>query len=636
MKYEAYKPRLSFPNLTGNNDLNRYLANIDIDKAKYDILVNSPEENSSFLMPGIPLVYNYFKDNEGINCCIVGDYDADGVTATSIVYLTLCNIFPQLFYNINYYIPHRINDGYGLSISIIDKLLESGVNTIITVDNGIKAHEAVKYAKEKEIYVILTDHHEVGETIPEADILVHPGLEPYPFAGISGATVAYKMCSSFLEYYKSDIEQRNENEDFFVNEAYSPKNSEDKEFFEDIMNNYDDNFHQLSEYILQLATISIVSDVMPVGNADETLLAVNENRYLLKKGLRSMQETPSWRLKRIFQMAQIQYETMDETTIGFYLGPVINAVGRLDDATEAVAALVSSTDDMVILKTSWMIYLNNQRKELKKEYYQKVEKIISLQDETAAVVVCCDEVHEGLIGIIAGNIKDKYQKPALIFAATTENGEKAWKGSCRSIDIVNIYQLLSDIDNELPHAIVKFGGHAGAAGLTVLDKYFDEFNHELQARVSRITEHLETVIQYQKILPQSIPEFAKSLSIIKPLGNGLPKPILKTETTINQIDFFFGSGHVKLSNAFKEEYWLYGELETFLEETELLDGFKQIMNNTQKKIDEGATPDEAQKSHWERWKANDSKMFELIMEMDYGQFMGQIGPVPSMLEYKRI
>lgn len=599
MNYIPYKTKFIREKLTTNTKLDEYLVNIGFDKELTELLKNPPKENDYHLLHDLDKMVIEMKSlPKDTVFTIVGDYDADGCTSTAILYLGLTKVgFP-----VHYYIPHRIQNGYGISEKIVDKINEEYPDTkiIITCDNGIAASDAIKYAKSKGYKVYLTDHHTPNfDNLPNADYIIHPALPGYPFAEISGATVAYKVVQALIEVFEID----------------------------DI---------ELSEYILQLAAISVVSDVMPVGHKDISIMQVNENRTILQKGITLMRERPNWRLKLMFNMFKIQGETLDETTIGFYIAPVINAVGRLDNAAEAVAFLIAQTNDIAILKCSIMGYLNEERKELKNKSLKEVKE--TLDDTKASIIIKSKELHEGIVGIIAGNLADQYQKPSIVFSQCEIDGNVAWKASGRSIEGVNLYELLSSIKNDNSDLIYKFGGHAGAAGLTVLDKYILNFENAFNDKVEALGK-IETKKYYLFINANDIAEFAKALVEIKPLGNGLPKPVIRIpDMVINQYDFFFGSSHVKLSNRSRNEFWLYGALESFMSIPTHLVDFSKTKDNTEKKMETlKISRLEAKKSRWERWETKHSNKptYEIICEVDYGNFMNSIGPIFSVLEYSR-
>lgn len=605
MNYLPYKTRFTRSKITSSSILDTYLNNIGYDEDTIQLLIHEPQENDYHLMHDLDKMVNYitelYKQIPKYNTVftIVGDYDADGATSTSILYLILV----KLGFIVHYYIPHRIHDGYGLKEKIVDKIIElySDTNIIITCDNGIAAVDAVKYANEKGFQVFITDHHKPDmNNLPNADYIVHPALPGYPFAEISGATVAYKIAKALMD-----------------------------------KNGIHDN--ELSEYILQLAAISVVSDVMPVASKDIDVMRVNENRTILKNGIKLMRENPNWRLKTMFKMLKIQGETLDETTIGFYVAPVINAVGRLDDASEAVAFLTAESEDKAILKCSIMDYLNKERKKLKSESLEIVKKTLDISKP--ALIVKAEDIHEGIIGIIAGNLVDAYQKPAVIFAKCEVDGKRAWKASARSTEDINLYKVLSEINDKKADVIYAFGGHAGAAGLTVLDVHIDEFIEMFQEYIAS-TNRTDINKYYIPITADNINKFAKALVEIKPLGNGLPKPLINTHIPINQYDFFYSSKHVKISYSYyKTELWLFSALDEFLSNKNNILNFIKVSDNTEKRLLQNKllTHKEAEDGRWERWKTDDNIInvfFDCILELDYGPFMGNVSTILSAITCK--
>lgn len=596
-----WKPILSKPTTelgVGNNYCEKYLNYLGVNEELYTLLLNPPTEHSAMLMDGmeelIPALLDDIK--QGRRIVIAGDYDADGVTATTILYQSIKHLGGV----VDYIIPHRIHDGYGLNVNMIKKM-KSNADVIITCDNGISAHEAINEAKSYGIKVYVTDHHTPGAVLPNADIIVHPALGKYPFAFISGATVTYKIAQCLM------LERP------------------DKE---------------LSDYFLQLASISIVSDVMPVASMDIETMKMNENRGLLNAGIESMKKSLNWRLQILFEMMNINADEMDETTIGFYVSPVINAVGRLDDASGAVQFMTAETKDQAILKCSIMTYLNEERKKLKKKYYTEVKS--SLDTSQSAIIVQHKEIHEGLIGIIAGNLADEYARPAVVFAQTEveyEDGtiEKAWKASSRS-NTVHLYECLAQIETAHPETIYRFGGHAGAAGLTVLDSKFDDFKTYFLEEVEKKNAADTEVKYYLFVAAQDVEDFGKSLKKLKPFGNGFPKPVIKTKMLVTKVDAFNASKHVKLSNTFNNELWLYGAYDEF-KESGFLDSFTEAMNNKQKLMfEKGFTEEEAEDNKWQRYRVDanvDNLKLDMFLELDYGFFRGEEKTQTRVLEYTK-
>lgn len=560
-----------------------------------ELLANPPKEND----------YHLLSDNKetceklislanegGHHVAIIGDYDADGVTSTSILYLSLQKIGLE----VDYYIPHRVQDGYGLSIGIIDKILEkwSDVDVIMTCDNGIAAKPAVDYAKEKGMFVIVTDHHSINQEVypDKADLIVHPDHKgSYPFRDISGAQVAWKISRELFELASID----------------------DK---------------PLENYLFQLMTVSIVSDVMPVGSPKVEEMKYNENRSLLRRGIEMLRTCPDIHWKYIFQAMNIDPTTIDETTIGFYIAPAINATGRLVSAEIAVKALTAKKEAELSKYSSMMVYYNTCRKEMK---YDLLEDTKNMIDDSKPVIILRYEMPEGLVGIIAGNYADKYKRPCFVFGPTEVDGKKAWKGSARSPEYCNwnCFENLC-LTQKKTESILKFGGHAGAAGLTVMDEDFETFENALMDTARHINvKHNEYSFYDMELSIKDFTEIKEELASLKPFGPGIPKPVIKTESKIWKIDLFFKSNHVKLSLTGGQEIWLYGELQSFLAKNDISRAYRMIKTNVEKT---------GKAERWESWmiKKGRSLKWEIVAEYDVEAGAGSINLVPGNAKLRQI
>lgn len=614
MKTNVIKPT-STTSFTGNAVIDKFLTGKGLDAETYELLLNPIPEHSPWLFHGMrEIVDSLYADALiGARICIIGDYDADGITSTSILYLML----DAYGANVDFIIPHRINDGYGLSKKLVDKAInEKGAEVILTCDNGIVAFEAVEYAKEKGLKVYVTDHHEPQETLPDAHVIIHPSLG-YPFASISGCEVAYKIAQAMFEAYP--LEKPNKRD-------------------------------ELIKYFTQLAGISIVSDVMPVGAYTHEEMKVNENRGLLKKAIGIMKKEIDPRINHLLEAQALHHKNMDETMIGFNISPVLNACGRMADAEVAVHLLIAKDERDIELYGSLAESYNQIRKEETTTTYKKA---VELVDKTKPILVIRTEAHEGLIGIIAGKISEQFQKPSIIFAAAEiedEDGNilKAWKGSARS-NSVNIFETINKIDKQY---VYKFGGHAGAAGMTILDDCFEEFEKQLIEIVEKdTTESTETDLDVVSCDLTQINGTGKALNLLKPFGNGFQKPVVETVAKVNQVDYFYSSGHVKISYwssaTGSVEFWLYGEMENF-QNASLIPDFTKTMDNMAKKQKElGLSAEEAWASHWERWQAktivdNDGNIvkrvvpieLDMLLELDYGvNFNGVDSVLTRTLQY---
>ena len=361
---------------------------------------------------------------------VYGDYDVDGTTATSIVYLFL----KQFGLEANYFIPHRFKDGYGISIEGIEKAIESDAKLIVSVDCGITAVDEAKYAKEKGIDLIICDHHNAGDVIPDAVAVLDPKRPDctYPFDGLSGAGVAYKLVQATLT-------------------ALGLNGSNASQF-------------------LDLVAISIASDIVPL---------VDENRVLMRQGLKLINETPRTGIKALANLIKMEIGSISTSQIVFSLGPRINAAGRMGDATKAVELLISDTDETAAQQARELEDINKKRRDKDSETMKGALEIIEQDvnvDKASVVVLHNDDWHLGVIGIVASRIVDLYCRPTVMLS--TVDGQI--KGSARSIKGFNIYNALKQCDDLL----LQFGGHEFAAGLTMEECNLEEFKVRLQEVVS--------------------------------------------------------------------------------------------------------------------------------------------------------
>lgn len=524
---------------------------------------------------------------------IVGDYDLDGIAATSIMQLGLEHAGAV----VDRYIPDRFKDGYGLSMNIVDKI-KSKTDILITVDNGIAAVEAVAYAKKLKLQVIVTDHHTPQSVLPDADALVHPALPGTSFREISGATVAYKLMLHLLE------------------------SSDEKTDDESLKNT-----------LLQYAALSIVSDVMPIASNDLPMMKINENRWLLKEGLNQMNDQRcDFRLKILFKMLKI--DVIDETAIGFTIAPTLNATGRLANADHGVQLLTAKQPIDARKAAAYANYLNQERKAITAKMVELFSKtMMPLSD---CLVVADDNMHEGLSGLIAGRFCKNLDLTTIVFAAAETESGSIWKGSARSNGTFDLYKALETLDMEEPGLLVSFGGHAGAAGVSIRRHRLADFKIKFNGIAHRMAKP-KTEDQIQEIQEDHLMMVGKALKEYKPFGEGFRAPVVKVNTSINQLDLFYSSGHAKVTSvASKIEYWFYNDLEKVLN-LGYFDGFKKINDNLEKKISEDKlTYEEALAAHWERWTAESKNQvirLNIISELDYGTFMNNTGPQVRVVEY---
>lgn len=592
-------------------EMDIYLTSLGFTEDTLKYIQNPCPMHSPYLMNDISKASDILWDaiQKNLKVCIIGDYDADGTNSTSTLYLTLqyCDA------NVDYIIPHRILDGYGLSINLVDKAISKGARVILTCDNGIAAVDAVDYAKSKGLTVIVTDHHEIQENLPKADAIVHPGLGTYPFRDISGCQVAYKLAMVLLDEKKKRDGKK----------LISAKiKKEEKE---------------LREYLFQLSTITIVSDVMPIAQAEG--MELNENRKWLIDGLQIIQNNPNWRIKMMLDSLKINHSVVDEQTIGFYIAPVINSAGRLNTASDAVEFLIAKDEKDALYRLSFIMYLNEERKKIKADCMKK----ISYNEEDNVNIVVLDGIHEGIIGILAGQLANTTKKPAFVFTdcEVEDSGTlvKAWKGSARGNGAVNLFETLSTIQKETS-SIYAFGGHADAAGITVLDRNFEVFKEALTDKLDKVDMDVDVSVLniYSKKQKDNLVEAIKNL---KPFGNGMPLPKYKQSHSISSIDLFYKSGHAKLNCWEKDAdgkfvstgYWLFNQLENIVNDKAYMDHV-ELKSSNYSSLCLDMSPKEAEANKCESYYRPKTEVLKrnFIIELGYTAFANTVGPNYNVID----
>ena len=419
------------------------------------------------------------KIRAGVRIRIVGDYDIDGVCSTYLLYrgLTRCGA------TVDYQIPERIRDGYGINESIIRKAKEDGIDTIVTCDNGIAALEQVRLAKELGMTVIVTDHHEVvrdedgNQVLPEADAVVNPHRDDctYPFAGICGGVVAYKLVQVLYE-----------------------KNGIPEQEWKDM---------------LEFAAIATVGDVMKLQD---------ENRIIVRWGLKQIPHTASAGLRALVEACGLDIYDLTAYHIGFVIGPCLNASGRLKTAKLALELLLcegmqqsARAEEMA----AELKLLNEERKDMTQAgMEQAFEQVDAELADDDVLVVYLPDCHESLAGIIAGRVRETYNKPSFVLT----RGEDCVKGSGRSIESYHMYQALCGVQDLL----LKFGGHPMAAGFSLKEENIDEFRRRLNEQSALTKEDFIPKIWIDVAMPlEYISEaLVNELKDLEPFGQGNEKP----------------------------------------------------------------------------------------------------------------
>ncbi|MCE5220800.1 MAG: single-stranded-DNA-specific exonuclease RecJ [Clostridium sp.] len=487
--YKQISNKYGITELMSKLIINRDITNDDMIKSyitpDFDKLHNPREMKD--LEKAIEILNDKIKLNKKIR--IVGDYDVDGVISVYILFTALkkCNA------NVDYEIPDRIKDGYGININIIKQAKEDGIDTILTCDNGISAIDPIKYAKELGITVIVTDHHDIPFVEDEnktrkfisssADAIINPKQKEcnYKFKQLCGAGVAFKLVE--VLYEKLSIDKK---------ECYK---------------------------FIEFLAIATVCDVVDL---------IDENRIFVKKGLEFINSTTNLGLQELIRECEMNEKTLSVYHLGFIIGPCINACGRLDSAKKGLQLLLSKEEEEATKLAKELVKLNEERKDMT---MKGVETAIEIVEENNMIndkvfVIYISDVHESLAGIISGRIREKYNVPTLIITKS-ENGAK---GSGRSIEEYNMFEELVKCKDLLGN----FGGHPMAAGFSLKEENIDEFRRRLNENTILKDDDLLRKVTIDCTLPlDSINyELINELERLEPFGKANSKPLF-AEKNIN-------------------------------------------------------------------------------------------------------
>lgn len=415
------------------------------------------------------------KIKAGKRIRIVGDYDIDGVCSTYLLYQAL----NRLGASVDYEIPDRIKDGYGINEQIVEAASVDGVDTILTCDNGISAIHQMARARELGMTVIVTDHHDIAkeegrDILPQADAIVNPKQSdcPYPWKEICGGMVAYKLIQ--VLYEKAGI--------------------------------------PLEEWVdmMEFAAIATVGDVMRLQD---------ENRILVKEGLRRMSQTKSVGLRKLVEKNNLDIGNLSAYHIGFVIGPCLNAGGRLQTAKLALRLLLCNEEEEADRLAQELKNLNDQRKDMTAQGLLEAAKLVDRDyQQDKVLVVYLPECHESLAGIIAGRLREKYHRPSFVLT----RAEEGVKGSGRSIEGYHMFEALL----EVKELLTKFGGHPMAAGLSLEEKNVETFRRELNRRARLTEEDFIPKVWIDVPMPMEyISEgLIQELELLEPFGQGNEKP----------------------------------------------------------------------------------------------------------------
>jgi len=412
------------------------------------------------------------SDNTGI--CIYGDYDVDGITSTAVMLRTLKKLGTEAMY----YIPNRLEEGYGLGIGSMDRIKARGVGLIVTVDCGIRSNEVVDYAKSLGMEIIITDHHECEGELPDAYCIVNPNQEAcgYPYADLAGVGVAFKLAAALLTA---------------------------------------EGCGSFAEELLDIVAVGTIADVVPL---------LDENRIIVKNGLRRIPDTRNEGIKALLQVCGLNGKEINAYNIAFMLAPRINAAGRIDDAARCVELLMTEDAGKAMEIAGKLDSDNRERQAIENEILAVAADVIERTvdfDKDRVLVLAKDNWHAGVIGIVASRLVDRYNLPSFVMS---RDGELC-KGSARSIRGFNLFEAMSR-HGEL---FVRYGGHEMAAGFTMqadkIDELRERMNEEVLREMGKAKLLPELVVDY-RLTPGDINiDTVRLFKLMEPFGAGNPSPV---------------------------------------------------------------------------------------------------------------
>lgn len=458
---------------------NRDLSSEHLEPFRLSDKMHSPDDLPD-MQKGVDRILRAIENDEKI--VIYGDYDVDGVTSTAL----MIYFFRAIGYPVDYLVPHREKDGYGLRPAGVDKARELGARLIITVDNGISANEAIDYAAEVGIDVVVTDHHLQEGELPHAAAVINPNRtdSQYPFKTICGVAVAFKLCYALGQKCMSI-----------------------------------DTYKSFLLTHLDLVAMGTISDVMPIRD---------ENYAFVKFGLKVLSNTKKPGLIELKKISGVKSDAITPITVGFFLAPRMNAAGRMDDAALAVKLLIEEVPDRA---REWAIRLdklNRQRQTLQQGYLDEAVKTVqnngTINDKV--LIVENEKWQSGLIGLVSGRLKEKFNRPAFAF---TRDNDGNFVGSARSIEAFHVTQALT----RFSHFFLTYGGHHKAAGLTIPQEKYNLFKQEFIEYVNRelkddsfIDElEIDSVVDIDQINEET----SRQIQAIGPFGETSPEPLFLLE-----------------------------------------------------------------------------------------------------------
>lgn len=467
-------------------------ANIDPFVAKLLVQrdITTAEGAESFMNPSVSSFHDPFLMHDmkkgidrirqavekGEHITVYGDYDADGITSTTIMYETLSDLGAD----VDYYIPNRFTEGYGPNVKAFQSIVNNGTSLIVTVDNGVAGFDAIAAANALHCDVVVTDHHSLPEKLPDAYAIIHPRVKDdegkaYPFGDLCGAGVAFKIAQALMDEVPSDL--------------------------------------------IDIASIGTVADVVSL---------TDENRAIVKFGVQAIQNSQRPGLLALIKEAGINLAQFSEEDIGFGIAPRLNSLGRIKDATVGVELLSTFDEDRASELAKFANQQNDLRKSLVDQFFtdavQKVEENGDISKRHTLVVVG-NNWHQGVLGIVASRLVDKYQRPTIVMTGSDDSDEV--KGSGRSVDSFDLFKAIDPIRDQT----VGFGGHHSAVGLTIKQDKVDVLKDQLEKAAEE--QHLDLSVKPQLEISGALPvlkvtpDLCDKIKTLAPFGQDNPKPIFK-------------------------------------------------------------------------------------------------------------
>ncbi|MEK3766513.1 MULTISPECIES: single-stranded-DNA-specific exonuclease RecJ [unclassified Solibacillus] len=445
----------------------------DSEQAASLLKIDESQYHDPFLMAGMEEAITRIEEalENGEKILVYGDYDADGITSTTV----LMNALLDIGADVSFVIPDRFTHGYGPNEELFRKAYADGVNLIITVDNGISGIEQVKVARELGMDVIITDHHEPGDVLPDANVIIHPRIPEghYPFGELAGVGVAFKLAHAL--------------------------------------------YGEIPDHLFEYVAIGTIADLVPL---------VGENRFLVQRGLQALQQSTNPWVKAMCEASGTNQREINEETVGFYFGPRLNAIGRLGSAEPGVHFLMSEDPLQANDLAKQLNDKNTERKKIVEDISNEAISMIENNEDlkqSLVLVVAGEGWNPGVVGIVASRLVEKYYRPTIVLSINHEKGIA--KGSARSIEGFHLYNELAKNRDILPH----FGGHPMAAGMTLPIEHVEALRTRLNEQAKACLSEEQLVQKLQIDVPIDLNEITvdaiQEIRKLAPFGTEFPKPI---------------------------------------------------------------------------------------------------------------